>query len=156
MSKFVLNDGDRFAPAVIEVERIGTLIGLEVAYVDDAGNRSHEDYGYANLNKYQALQVAAALYSAAGELVPVQPVEKKPDGYIVRRNGIEDSTFTPSKTNNQMTKAPNYFTHLEDAKKSASEWATRLKAPFTVYAVTEIGTAAPPAMPATVWMEKQS
>lgn len=136
----------------IEGDRNG---GLDITVQDDVDGTN---YRMACFNRPEALKVAAAIYSALGEFVPAQPAPKGPDGYIVRRG---DQTLDASSTNHQippqylrnLNQQPNFFATLDAAKAAASEWAAKYKRAYTVFAFTEIGTAAPSAPPVS-WTEK--
>lgn len=79
-------------------------------------------------------------------------------GYIVKRDDfkVEGSQVVHTGRNPYSTppeKQSNYFTTLDEAQKAATEWAAKYKRAYTVYAVQEIGTAAPSAPPVS-WTPK--
>lgn len=111
----------------------------------------------ACFDQAKALEVATAIAVAAG--ATVQLPLKGPDGYLVKRADMKPAAGyieEPAHYNSQkgpVTKLPNFFTTLDVAKQKAQEWAATYKRGYTVYAVTEIGTAAPSAPPVS-WTEK--
>ena len=132
----------------------GDFHGVDLTIQSTAQPLQH--YRMACFDKAEAREVAEAIVEAAGGYAP-SPI-RTPTGYLVKRadnapNSNHYITEPPRYPYASLNKLSNFFADLEAAKKAASEWAAKYKRGYTVWAITEIGTAAPSEPPVS-WTDK--
>lgn len=143
MSDFIINDGNHMLPTEVRVGMSRNSNVMLTLKSDDCGEE------IAILDPGAARAVAEAIYSRAGGL----PEPKAPDGYLVRRSDVAQPVMVKV-PGGPLSAQPNFYKTMLEARAAAEDWAAKFKRTYTVYAVTEIGSAAPSAPPIS-WTEKQ-